>query len=457
MFELTLCCAIFISLCAYWRWRQVRHEQRLVRYGVRIHVNGTRGKSTVTRLIAGVMREAGMATIGKTTGSAAVVIGLDGQDLPIERLGAPNVWEQADIIAGWDALGATAMVVECMAVEPRNLEWSERKVLHSHIGVITNVRGDHQDVMGETLPEIARSLARMTPRNGVLITAEAVPDLQDELRRAAADRGSRVIAADPSAVTDADVARFDYLTFKDNVAIGLAVAELLGIDRDTAMRGMVRACPDVGVLRLRTVRLHDRPVMWANLFAVNDCESLLLTMERLAPYGDAQTVKIGILNNRLDREWRAQHFSDFVTRHLAFDWLITCGAYEELVTRTLVRNGFLRDRIVNFGFSENPVIDEMIEAIAGMIPPGGRGFLAGLVNLHTPQADQLVAYFDGLDASDGSTYLPDMAEPGADHGRRAERPALVAASGAPIAAFQRVEAGRGRTVDKRRSPAVDKA
>ena len=40
----------------------------------RIHVNGIRGKSSVTRLIAAALREGKVKTLGKTTGTAARTI-----------------------------------------------------------------------------------------------------------------------------------------------------------------------------------------------------------------------------------------------------------------------------------------------------------------------------------------------------------------------------------------------
>jgi UDP-N-acetylmuramyl tripeptide synthase len=46
----------------------------------RIHVNGIRGKSTVTRYVAAILRESGLRTFGKTTGTAARVILPDGKD-----------------------------------------------------------------------------------------------------------------------------------------------------------------------------------------------------------------------------------------------------------------------------------------------------------------------------------------------------------------------------------------
>ncbi|HEY1783916.1 MAG TPA: poly-gamma-glutamate synthase PgsB, partial [Pirellulales bacterium] len=43
------------------------HRRRLDRIRIRIHVNGTRGKSSVTRLIAAGLRGAGLVTCAKTT------------------------------------------------------------------------------------------------------------------------------------------------------------------------------------------------------------------------------------------------------------------------------------------------------------------------------------------------------------------------------------------------------
>ena len=57
MFELGLTILIYIVFVVYWRRRQMAHEKRLQHYKVRVHVNGIRGKSTVTRLIAGVLTE----------------------------------------------------------------------------------------------------------------------------------------------------------------------------------------------------------------------------------------------------------------------------------------------------------------------------------------------------------------------------------------------------------------
>lgn len=394
MFELTFTVFLYLLAILIWRLKYITHLKRLHNYKVRVHVNGIRGKSTVTRLIAGVLREAGYRTVAKATGSAAVTIDPQGADTLIERRGLANVKEQQEVIARWNGINAEALVMECMAVQPRYQEFSEKMVIQATIGVITNVREDHQDLMGESLPEIAASLANMCPTNGVLITAEFDPVLQELLRREAEKRGSRLVVANPARVSDEELARFDYLSFKDNVAIGLAVADLLGIDHERAMRGMVNAGSDPGVVRLQRVHLGDKPVTWANLFAVNDRESMIISMQKLEPVCDDRTVRIGILNNREDRERRAEQFGDVAVKDLAFDWLITFGAYEELVTRKLISNNFPAGRIVNLGDSAHHTLEQILEAIGGMIPAGFQALLVGFVNIHTHQAEALMEYFE---------------------------------------------------------------
>lgn len=419
MFELALILLAYFFFIIYWRIRQRTHERRLHNYKVRIHVNGIRGKSTVARLIAGVLREGGYRTVGKTTGSAAAMIDLEGNDVPIQRQGTVNVKEQQDVIARWEHLRPDAMVIECMAIRPEYQQWAENMIIQSHIGVITNVREDHQDVMGETLPEIATSLAHMCPTNGILLTAEQRPELQEVLRNEAKRHGSKLIVVDPSRVTDEEINRFDYLSFKDNVALGLAVADLLGINHDIAMRGMVNSKPDIGVVRLQRVTIRGKPVIWANLFAVNDRESMVISMRMLEAYRLENTVTIGILNNRYDRERRAEQFGDVAVRDLKFDWLITFGAYEDLVTRKLIGNNYPRERIVNLGFSKNPSITQIIDAIAGMVPDGYQALLVGFVNIHTPQAEMMMEYFKNM--KDENTQAGGLLlEAGIQHRKRFE-------------------------------------
>lgn len=378
-----------------WGREAVAHRRRISRVPIRVHVNGIRGKSTVARIIAGMLREAGYATVGKSTGTFAAVINPEGEDVPIVRKGPATILEQIEVAKQW-LDGMDAWVVECMALKPAYQAISEKEIVRSTIGVITNVREDHQDVMGETLPEIARSLLSTCPVNGVLLTAEQNPEIVEIMQQVAKSQGTRLILTDPEWVTDDDIARFDYISFKENVAIALAVAELIGIERSVAMTGMVKAPPDPGVLRLKHLTIGDKKVTWANLFAVNDRESMIAVMPKLEPWITADTTTVGILNNRSDRERRATQFADIAAKDLDFDRLVTFGAYETRVTDRLKTNGYPAGQIINLGEERSPSVDEIIQKMVHD-QPTGHVMVVGFVNIHTHQAELMLEYFEQLD------------------------------------------------------------
>ena len=53
-------------------------HRSLLRIPIRVVVNGTRGKSTVVRLLAAALDEAGIPALGRSTGSAAELVLPDG-------------------------------------------------------------------------------------------------------------------------------------------------------------------------------------------------------------------------------------------------------------------------------------------------------------------------------------------------------------------------------------------
>ncbi len=377
-----------------WRWHRTyrEHEARIQQMRVRVHVNGIRGKSTVTRLVAGVLREGGYQTLAKTTGSAAEVIHADGNESPILRSGAATIVEQIDIIRQYVTPETEALVIECMAVSPVYQRVTQEQIVKGTITVITNVREDHQDVMGETLPEIADSLSNTIPYEGTLITAEEREYLRDRLARNTDARGSRFVYADPQWVTDADLKGFDYLMFRENLAIGLAVADELQIPREVAVRGMRKALPDVGAVFVQRVQIEGKEIVWAPLFAVNDRESTLIGLEALRPYHRRDAVKIGILNNRYDRAVRAMKFAEIAAQDLDLDYYVTFGAYEDQVTDRMVELGYPRQRIINLGFHRNPTLEEILGQILTLVE-GDQGLLIGMVNIHTPQAELVMEFF----------------------------------------------------------------
>ena len=402
MVGIVILCMILVGMILIWSQARAEHDRRLEKIRIRVFVNGIRGKSTVTRLIAGVLRESGLVTLGKTTGSAAMVLLPDGSEIPIKRQSAATIIELVETIDRYTDDDTDAIVLEAMALQPNNQRVSQDMMVKANITVITNIREDHQDVMGETLEEITDVLSLTIPTNGILITTENRPELRERLRRNAEARGSRLIYADPALVTEEDMKEFTYLTFPQNLAAGLTIAKLLGIPRDTAIRGMRHAQPDIGVVNIQRANWYGKEIIWAPLFAVNDRESVALSLDMLAPYYRPDATRIGILNNREDRGRRALEFADIAVNDIEMDYLVTFGAYENLVTARLVELGYPPERIINLGFSANPTLQQIIDKISSLIH-GEQALLVGMVNIHTPQAELMMEYFHSL--PDAPDYL----------------------------------------------------
>ncbi|MFI0206656.1 MULTISPECIES: poly-gamma-glutamate synthase PgsB [Streptomyces] len=280
---------------------QRRHFANLQEIPTRVLVNGIRGKSSITRLVAGALRGGGLVTVAKTTGTAARFIHPDATEEPVFRkFGLANVVEQIGIVRRAAAYQPDVLVMECMAVMPQLQELNQHKLIQSTIGVLCNVREDHVAEMGPTLDDIGRSLSRAMPEGGICVTAEK--ERFHVLQQEADARNCQLIYADPEMVTDEELRGFSWFTFKENVAIALVVANLLGIGRQTALQGMYQAPPDPGVLAVsRHVTPAGKRLRFANVFAANDPESTLMNINQLLDLGAIHRPLNVVINCRPDR------------------------------------------------------------------------------------------------------------------------------------------------------------
>ena len=169
---------VILAMLALEQRRALKDRAKLAHV---VHVNGIRGKSTVTRLIDAGLRAGGWKVFCKTTGTVPMTIGVDNVARPLIRRGRANIREQLDILHRAAREGAQILVLECMAVDPALQNVAQHRMVRGDVGVITNVRLDHTEEMGETLEEICNSLSNTIPRNGYLFTAD--PDFYPQLRR----------------------------------------------------------------------------------------------------------------------------------------------------------------------------------------------------------------------------------------------------------------------------------
>lgn len=313
------------GLIVYGIWEQMCHKKRLNSIPIRINVNGIRGKSTVTRLITGVVKEANYKTVGKTTGtSARMIYWFTKEETPIKRRKeGPNIGEQRRVVKEVANLEAEALVCECMAVQPDYQLIFQNKMLNANIGVIVNVLEDHMDVMGPTLDEVATAFTATIPYNGHLITIES--SYLDYFKEIAKERNTKVIVADNSKVSEDYLKKFDYMVFPDNVSIALAVAQAIGVDEETAFRGMLNAQPDPGAMKITRFGDELHPSFLVNGFAANDASSTLRIWERVSTFKYSENAPIVIMNCRADRVDRTEQFAQDVLPYIEAELVVAIG------------------------------------------------------------------------------------------------------------------------------------
>ena len=340
--------ALVGGLFAYGVWEERSHVRLRARIPVRVHVNGTRGKSSVTRLIAAGLRAGPGRTFAKTTGTMARMIFPDGHEIDVYRVGRPNIIEQTRIVRRAVEAGADRLVIECMAVMPELQPFTELRLIRSTVGVITNCRADHLDLMGPTVDDVARALANTCPMDGHLFTAET--ERAHLLEAVARQRGSAFHRVTEEGVTAADLAGFTYIEHAENVALALAVCAHLGVAREPALRGMQCATPDPGVLRRHVVQVGGKRVEFVNAFAANDPDSTLLIWQRLGLDRPVPgTRRIVLANCRPDRLQRSEQLAEFVARRIQADHVVVSGEGTDLVAFLAVKHGLDPARLSNLG------------------------------------------------------------------------------------------------------------
>lgn len=342
-----------------------RHQKRILSIPLRIHINGTRGKSSVTRLIGAGLRSGGIPTITKVTGTFPRLIIEDGTETYIHRKSSANIIEQLSIVKYAAQRKVKALVMECMALQPQYQSITENHMIRSNVGVMTNVRLDHVDVMGHSLPEIAETLGRTIPKNEHFFTAENI--IPDILIKMAHKRNSISHFADMNTVTDEEMQGFTYIEHRDNVALALDVCEFLNVDRQTALKGMYAAVPDEGALRCYHVNVFAKQMYFYNAFAANDPDSTFQVWQKVRDEIGLKGTRILLLNTRHDRLDRAKQLAEMAARKLSneMDYLILIGQSTEVVENMTTGYGLEKKKIINLGWTSPDKVFEKVLSVTG--------------------------------------------------------------------------------------------
>ncbi len=335
--------ALLVSVLAFllylaWESHSLRRQRGTI--ALRLSVTGTRGKSSVARLLAAILRADGRRVVAKTTGSQARYILPDGSELEVPRRGPPSIIEQKRLIKRAARCQADCLVAEVMSIHPENHWVESRQILKPHVVVITNVRPDHLEAMGESKEEIATVFSLDIPAQACVFVPEkenyapftaAVKRAGGELIVVPAGLAARLLPA---------AAKQQSAEFSDNLDLAVAVAQHLGIAESIIWQGIAQARYDLGkfgIWRYRSPKT-EKTHYFVNGFAANDPESTRLVLAKArAMLPTATTSIIGLLSLRADRGDRTQQWLHALLAgaFAEFDKLYVTGVHAALVARRL--------------------------------------------------------------------------------------------------------------------------
>lgn len=336
--------AVFIAAAGTWfvgrhvaagmRMRRARRALPLVLGGW-----GTRGKSGTERLKAGLLSGLGYATVSKTTGCEAMFLqGHAFCDLREMFLFRPydkaTIWEQMNVAVLAARLRTDAFLWECMGLTPAYVRILQRHWMRDDISTITNTYPDHEDLQGPAGRNIPEVMTQFIPARGTLLTSEE--QMRPILADAARGLGTRLRGVgwlEAGLLPSDALARFPYEEHPWNIALVLALADEIGVDRDLALREMAdRVVPDLGVLKaFPPAPVRTRRLEFVNGMSANERYGALgnwsrMGFDRQDPEAEPGVRIVTVVNNRADRVPRSRVFAGILVEDVSADAHVLIGS-----------------------------------------------------------------------------------------------------------------------------------
>jgi poly-gamma-glutamate synthase PgsB/CapB len=325
----------------------MNHQNSVESIPIRIHINGTRGKSSVSRLIGAGLRAGGYKTVTKVTGTFPRLIMSDGSEAHIHRKGKANILEQLNIINYSAKQKVDVLILECMALKPQYQWICEQQMVKATHGVLTNIRLDHLDVMGPTLDDVAKALSGTIPKKAQLFTSE--DRCFNYVERIADKRKTKAYQSLGHSISDEEVNGFDYIEHKSNIELALDVCLSLGVDRAQALAEMQKTMPDEGALTRSLIKAQDKEIKFYNGFAANDPESTLMIWESIMKTIQTDEQRTILLNTRKDRQDRARQLIEMIAHKMDCDVVALIGESADLVEDMALKNHLPKNKILKIG------------------------------------------------------------------------------------------------------------
>jgi gamma-polyglutamate synthase len=353
----------------------ILHNRKLKNIPLRITVSGTRGKTSIVRTLAAVLRVHGIRVLAKTTGSEAMYVLPDGSLEPVTRRGPATIMEQKRLIAKAVRMKADCVITEIMSIHPDNHQVETQKLIQPEITILSNFRPDHTDVAGESIREISELFIHdIFPESTVIIPCEEVNEFisngiaRKKARLLPAPEGSGKTLSLPETVS--------HKQMPANLGAVITLARHLNIPDQTIQMGIRETRLDIGQPEIFRLQFENRKAWFVSAFAANDPVSTRQVMakirEILAPEITSEPEIIALLALRPDRGERSRQWLDFLKAdgRTLFSRIFVSGIHSAIFNRQLTNCHRLKTNNPEF------ITQQIIEATQGDI------LVYGIANIH---------------------------------------------------------------------------
>jgi len=340
----------------------LRHARRGI--PCRIVVTGTRGKSSLVRLLVAGIRATEPSTWGKITGDAPLLLLPDGMESVLARRGPARVHEQARLLITCRRQGVRCLVLESMTISPEAM-LAEMRLVDPTLVVVTNVRDDHRETLGDDPDGQRTAYLAALPESCRWLTPDA--DLLAFAARSGRCRASLVGLTTAEQQDDRD----RNSVASEMLATAEAVLTELGWNTESARQAMKAVAADL-VPPPRKVPFLGHEVRLLDAFSANDLQSLAqLWAGWRRDLRDEQPWSV-LLSTRADRPLRTRQFCHWLAGRPDVGTIHVAGNHRWTAARLLRQKG-VAVRELN---------SDPMAAVAGTgaAGPGDQGVLVGMGN-----------------------------------------------------------------------------
>jgi len=271
---------------------------------MRVSVSGIRGKSSTAKRLGEILTARGYDTYVKITGDHPQSIH-NGVVIPIQRSG-PRVtlYENIRLVKEYLPQLAKehpedAVVMENQAITEYTMRMVNETFLDPEVLLFCNIRQDHNDTLGETRQDIARSFARSVPEGTHVISGEQHTAIHEYMRTEIESRGGTIeqvaIPEEHRGLTGAETvhALNHVLAYFDEAPIPADELETM-----------------LWAIQPRWTLFEDGRLF--NAAKVNEIESTELFRRQLAGNGDDADLVCPFVFLRRDRRGRTASFVEYI-------------------------------------------------------------------------------------------------------------------------------------------------